>query len=170
VLDGLTTERLRLVAADAALLHADLEHAEALAEALDAEVPPDWPPETWDEGAVGWLRERLAERPEEVGWSAAYLLRGGMLVGTVGLKGPPVDGGVEVGYSLVPSARGQGFATEAVRGVVAACRARRDIERVIAHTLEDGDASIAVLTRVGFRPDGPGEEPGTRRFVLDVRR
>jgi RimJ/RimL family protein N-acetyltransferase len=69
----------------------------------------------------------------------------------------------------VPSARGQGFATEAVRGVTTVCRARRDVERVVAHTLEAGDASIAVLTRVGFRPDGTGEEPGTRRFVLDVR-
>jgi hypothetical protein len=50
---GRPRERLRLVAADAALLQADLDGAEALAVALDAEVPSDWPPETWGEGAVG---------------------------------------------------------------------------------------------------------------------
>jgi [ribosomal protein S5]-alanine N-acetyltransferase len=168
VLDGIRTARLTMVAADAALLDADLQGRDVLARAIDVEVPEDWPPETWDEPALRWLRSKVESDPDEVGWWAAYLHDGERLIGTVGLKGRPVDGEVEVGYSLVPSARGQGHATEAVRAVVAACRAKDGIRRIVATTLEDGHASIAVLERVGFVADGPGAEPGTRRFVLTL--
>ena len=40
---ALETARLRLIAADSALISADLDGSARLAEALGAEIPPDWP-------------------------------------------------------------------------------------------------------------------------------
>jgi RimJ/RimL family protein N-acetyltransferase len=171
VLDGLQGSQVRLVAATPELLAADLRAPDELAFALAAPVPRDWPPETWDADAVGWLHEHLRAHPDELGWWAAYLVSyDGVVVGTAGLKGPPRDGEVEVGYALVRSAVGMGYATDAVTAIVAACRRRRDVDRVVAHTLRDGRESIAVLERAGFAPDGDGPEPGTLRFVADTRR
>lgn len=169
MLDGLEGSLVRLVVASPALLDADLRSADDLGFELAVAVPADWPPTTWDEQAVRWLRDRLATRPDEVGWWAAYLVtHDGVAVGTAGLKGPPQGGEVEVGYSLVRSAFGMGYATDAVRTIVQACRQRDDVVRIAAHTLVGGRASIAVLERVGFRDDGEGPEPDTRRYVLDV--
>jgi RimJ/RimL family protein N-acetyltransferase len=169
MLDGLQASQVRLVAATADLLDAELRSPDDLGFALAAPVPRDWPPETWDRDVVRWLRDHLRQHPEEAGWWAVYLVsHDGVVIGTAGLKGRPRDGEVEVGYSLVPSAFGMGYATDAVRAIVAACRDRSDVQRVVAHTLVDGTASIAVLERVGFVDAGAGAEPGTRRFVLDV--
>lgn len=170
MLDGLQASQVRLVAATVDLLEAELRSPDDLGFALAAPVPRDWPPETWDRDVVRWLRDHLRAHPEEVGWWAAYLVsHDGVVVGTAGLKGRPRDGAVELGYSLVPSAFGMGYATDAVRAIVAACRARSDVERIVAHTSTEGTASIAVLERVGFVADGDGAETGTRRFVLDLR-
>jgi [ribosomal protein S5]-alanine N-acetyltransferase len=92
-----------------------------------------------------------------------------VIVGTVGCKGPPRDGEVEVGYGLVPSAFGMGYATTAVRAIVDAAARRDDIDRVVAHTQAGAEASIAVLERAGFEPDGPGNEPGLERHVRRLR-
>jgi hypothetical protein len=43
------------------------------------------------------------------------VVQDGWTVGLLGFKGRPVDGVVEVGYGIVPSARGRGVATAAVR-------------------------------------------------------
>jgi [ribosomal protein S5]-alanine N-acetyltransferase len=170
VLDGLQASQVRLVAATPALLEADLRSADDLGFALAAPVPRDWPPETWDRDVVRWLRDHLRAHPEDAGWWAAYLVSyDGVVVGTAGLKGRPRDGAVEVGYSLVPSAFGMGYATDALRAIVAACRRRTDVQRIVAHTRDDGAASMAVLERVGFVADGDGTEPATRRFVLELR-
>ena len=50
----------------------------------------------------------------------------GRALGGIGFKGAPVNGALEVGYGLVPSARGQGYAREALR---AGFRVVRDDER-----------------------------------------
>jgi predicted acetyltransferase len=42
----------------------------------------------------------------------------GLAVGGVGFKGPPDGGVVEIGFGLAPSARGHGYATEALRTLV----------------------------------------------------
>ena len=41
-----------------------------------------------------------------------------------GYMGPPMEELVEIGYSVVPEARGRGFATEIVRGPGDACAGR----------------------------------------------
>ncbi len=78
----------------------------------------------------------------------------GEVVGGVGfLSAPDSDGAVEIGYGLTESARGRGFATEAVQALVALARAH-GATCVEAMTEADNVASHRVLQRAGFRRDG----------------
>jgi RimJ/RimL family protein N-acetyltransferase len=69
---------------------------------------------------------------------------------------------VEIGYGLVEGARHQGYASEAVAGLLAAAQAA-GIRLVVAHTLPDNVPSQAVLLRNGFLPTGRNED-GEPRF------
>lgn len=74
----------------------------------------------------------------------------GVAVGGVGFKGPPdPDGCVEVGYGFAPSARGMGYATEAVQALCELAMAR-GVTAVIAETHVGNSASEQVLERSGF--------------------
>ncbi|MFM8943699.1 MAG: GNAT family N-acetyltransferase [Actinomycetota bacterium] len=73
----------------------------------------------------------------------------GLAVGGVGFHGVPADGVVEIGYGLAESARGNGYATEAVRALVDLAR-EHGATAVIAHTDAGNAASDRVLARVGF--------------------
>ena len=74
----------------------------------------------------------------------------GMAIGGVGCKGRASDDGrVEIGYGLVPSTRGHGYATEAVLGLLEWLR-DEGVRDVVAECDVDNVASRAVLTRCGF--------------------
>ncbi|HKV29683.1 MAG TPA: GNAT family protein [Candidatus Dormibacteraeota bacterium] len=88
----------------------------------------------------------------------------GSLVGFGGWKGTPVDGVVELGYSVAPARQGRGIATAAVRELIARAHAG-GLKCVIAHTLPESSASTGVLKRCGFRyvgeiPDPDGQVEG----------
>jgi ribosomal-protein-alanine N-acetyltransferase len=92
---------------------------------------------------------------------------GRTLIGSAGYKGPPsADGMVEVGYGIVRDHQRQGYASEAVRGLVAHAFALPTVRRVIAETLPELIPSIGVLRKCGFRFIGNGSEPGVIRFEL----
>ena len=74
----------------------------------------------------------------------------GLVVGGIGFKGQPVDGDVEIGYGVVPSAQGRGFATEAVLAVADFAFGSGQVQRVLAETSQGNHASQRVLKRAGF--------------------
>jgi ribosomal-protein-alanine N-acetyltransferase len=113
------TPRLDLIATTLAHLDTELDAPERLAPMLDALVPSGWPPCEYDADAMRFFRERLqAEGASSAGWYGWYAVRRATsgepatLVAGGGYFGPPNDGRVEIGYSVVESHRGQGFATE----------------------------------------------------------
>ncbi|HEX5115573.1 MAG TPA: GNAT family N-acetyltransferase [Pseudonocardiaceae bacterium] len=72
-------------------------------------------------------------------------------IGTIGFFGPPDDHGeVTIGYGLVPGARGFGYATEAVGGLVEFCRSQDGVRVVLADTAKDNGQSQRVLEKSGF--------------------
>jgi [ribosomal protein S5]-alanine N-acetyltransferase len=78
--------------------------------------------------------------------------RAGVAVGTIGFLGPPdPDGVLTVGYGLVPQARGQGYATEALRALVEYALVQPGVVRVVADTDVSNVASHRVLEKAGFR-------------------
>ena len=119
-------------------------------------------------GALERTREALAIDPGMAEWGPRLFLTDAELVGWGGFKGPPRDGCVEVGYEIAPSRQGHGLATAALRAMVDEALADARVERVIAHTLPERNASNRVLEKVGFRFDGEAVERGTVvwRFTL----
>lgn len=165
------TARLALVPASGELLTAALDGPEALAAGLGARVPPTWPPEFVDPPALEFTRDRLALAPDQRDWWMFFVVLastgdGPVLVGTAGYKGPPTDGAVEIGYSIVSDHRRRGYASEAVRGLLARAFGVRQVHRVVAETLPELAPSIAVLRKCGFAPAGEGSEPGVVRFEI----
>jgi RimJ/RimL family protein N-acetyltransferase len=76
-------------------------------------------------------------------------------VGWVSLRTHDNDGRTaEIGYSVVREHRGRGVATEAVRTLLREGFARAGIERIRAYCVAENAPSRAVLTNLGFKPDG----------------
>ncbi|HVC75236.1 MAG TPA: GNAT family N-acetyltransferase [Candidatus Micrarchaeaceae archaeon] len=76
----------------------------------------------------------------------------GQVIGGCGFLGPPdATGSVEIGYGLVPSQRGKGIATEAVKGLLDAAWRDPFVKLVVAFTDKDNEPSQGVLRRVGFQ-------------------
>lgn len=103
-------------------------------------------------------------------WAPRHVVRSfdGLVVGSIGFFGPPEaaeDGvpEVEVGYGLVPEARGHGAATEALQGLVAQLD---DLGvRVRASVQPDNTASVRVLAKCGFRDLRGSDDDGNLVMV-----
>lgn len=88
--------------------------------------------------------------------------RSGLAVGGLGFFGPPdEEGAVELGYGLVPDARGRGYATAALRAAVTLAFAH-GARLVRADTEPANAASVRVLERAGFNEVGTRD--GLRLF------
>jgi RimJ/RimL family protein N-acetyltransferase len=102
--------------------------------------------------------EAGVHRPE---WGVFTLVRteDGRAVGGMGFHGAPdEEGRVEIGYDLAESARGNGYATEAVRALSAWALAREEVRAVFATVDRANTASQQVLTRAGFTEVSEDEE------------
>jgi RimJ/RimL family protein N-acetyltransferase len=74
----------------------------------------------------------------------------GLAIGGLGFFYEPDDAGItELGYGLVASARGLGYATEALRCAVGIAR-RGGAKKIVAYTLVENIASQRVMTKAGF--------------------
>lgn len=163
----LRTPRLLLIPATPESLRAELASPAALGEVLAVEVPASWPPELYDADAMRWTLDFLLAHPDDRLWSLYYLAeprgRDGErphLLGLAGYKGAPDEQGVvEIGYGVVPECRRRGYASEAVRALVARAFGDGRVRTVIAHTLPELAASIGVLRATGFTLEGPGNDP-----------
>jgi RimJ/RimL family protein N-acetyltransferase len=177
-LDTLLTPRLDLVAATPECLQAEHVDPAALATLLDVRMPSRWPPEYYDRADVERYLARATESPEGVLWGLRYVIArpaapSGVraLVGVAGFGSPPTANGVvEIGYAIVPEARGRGYATEAANALVAYAFADPRVNAVEAETLPELLDSIRVLEKSGFTrlPCRTGER--VLRFVRTLRR
>jgi ribosomal-protein-alanine N-acetyltransferase len=100
--------------------------------------------------------EMVAEaRPSPGGGDGPYFMvrkADGAVVGEIGANR---DGATaQVGYTVVEPSWGQGYATEALRGLVAHLLADPAIERVVAETLAGHAASRRVMEKAGMRLSG----------------
>jgi [ribosomal protein S5]-alanine N-acetyltransferase len=100
--------------------------------------------------------DRITARPTGRGWCARAIVRqgDGVVIGDCGFHGPPADvGRAEIGYMILPPYRRQGYATEAVEGLVGWARAQGETV-VFASVAPDNVASLAVVATAGFRQTG----------------
>lgn len=89
---------------------------------------------------------------EDVDARHTYLLEhDGRPIGTLGVAGAlSPDGDQELGYSLVPRARGQGVGTEAVGALCAVLEREQGVRRLTAEVRPGNEASLRLLHRLGF--------------------
>ena len=100
------------------------------------------------------------------------ILQTACLVGDAGFKGVPNNQGCcEIGYSVIPSFRQRGFATEAVAGIIAWVRLIPFIRLVRAEALASNAPSQRVLEKNGFVLVGeynPSEDGLMLRYELPI--
>ncbi|MBN6054960.1 GNAT family N-acetyltransferase [Nonomuraea sp. RK-328] len=84
---------------------------------------------------------------------------GGLVVGSIGLFWPPSDGALEIGYGIVESRRGRGYAPEAVQALTAFAFTAPGVRAVHATVEPSNPPSIRVLEKAGFQrcDDGPSQ-------------
>ena len=92
---------------------------------------------------IGYLAERQSDNA---------------IVGTCGFKGPPSDGDVEVAYFTFPQFENQGIASGMLRHLILIALADVMVDRIVAHTLPEENASGHILRKAGFVRDGMGED------------
>lgn len=99
--------------------------------------------------------EALWKRGEEYYW-VIELSASSSVIGSIacGIKETDAD----IGFMLSTNYRGQGYATEAARRLLNELISSDKIQRVVALTAVENDASIAVLGRAGMQKKGVAPE------------
>ncbi|MEV4245670.1 GNAT family N-acetyltransferase [Streptosporangium canum] len=119
---------------------------------LDGSRPAHWAEDFPSEGdrVIAGL---FGEHP---GWLGEYGHRQiierstGLVVGSIGLFWPPGDGTIEIGYGIVASRRGRGYAPEATRALTAFAYTAPDVHTVYADVELSNPPSVRVLEKAGF--------------------
>ena len=98
------------------------------------------------------LRE-YDELPDGQGCFAAEEKASGMFLGWLSLRPATsvgLSGGTELGYRLLPSVRGRGYATEGARALVRHAFAELGVDLVVATTMTVNAASRRVMEKAGL--------------------
>jgi len=94
----------------------------------------------------------------------------GQPLGLCGLLRRDTHPDVEIGFALLPAARGYGYAHEAAAATLHLALGTLGLRRVVAITAPGNAASIGLLERLGFKYERTGRYSGdgeSRLFVLD---
>ncbi|MFF2852428.1 GNAT family N-acetyltransferase [Streptomyces sp. NPDC058001] len=101
---------------------------------------------------------QLAERPGIEGWLTHAVVdeaADGAAVGYAGFHGPPDETGmVELGYSVVPDRRRQGYARAMLTDLVRRAATEQDVRTIRVTISPDNTASRATIAGFGFEEVG----------------
>jgi RimJ/RimL family protein N-acetyltransferase len=153
VTETITTERLELVWLSPELVGTLLDGRR---DELGFAVPDDWPDEH-DRRFLAFRLRQMGDEPTRGPWLVrAVVLPGSReLIGHVGFHGPPginslrAADAVEIGYTIFPEHRRQGYAGEAVAALLEWARAR-GINRFVASVGPGNEPSLKLVRRLGF--------------------
>ncbi|MFF0076853.1 GNAT family N-acetyltransferase [Streptomyces sp. NPDC005494] len=120
----------------------------------------------------GYRADQLAEDPSAAPWitRAAVSEPDGAVVGDAGFHGPPDEAGmVEVGCTVVPRYRRQGYARAILKALLLRAAADPDVRTVRARIESDNTASLACIEGFGFTRVGErGDERDGLTIVFEV--
>ena len=167
----LATSRLQLFVLKRPLLEAFVSGRAEFSRLIAQSVPDEWPaaPEF-----IPFVIGQFDSSPQIADWLpwAIVDLQTESLIGDAGFKGAPDDcGGCEIGYSIIPSFRGRGYATEAVGAILSWVRQIPHIRTIRAEALESNASSRRVLEKHGFLFAGNydhSKDGLTRRYELSI--
>ena len=125
---------------------------------LHAILPIPWLDEVrW---LAGMRAQQLRLRPDDAPWLLRPILlrpTDGALqaIGYLNFHAAPDERGmVEVGYTLLPEARGNGYAIEAVRAAFDWATGAHGVRRFRASVAPDNERSLNLIAKLGFRQTG----------------
>lgn len=127
---------------------------------VDYTVPADFPGTAVE--VLELRRYQLAADPTRLPWSVRAMVRrtDRAMVGMVNFHGPPgvndieAAGAAELGWTVFPSHRRQGYATETARRLMDWARDEHGVRRFISSTTPDNAPSLRVHEKLGFRRTG----------------
>ena len=161
------TPRLDLVSMTPAFMDAVL--GGRLAEAQE-ELGAALPAGAIDAAVERFLDRRLGQLrkdPDVQKWLARAMVRGEggrLMIGNVGFHGEPgvnaasAPDALEIGYGVGLEHRRQGYATEAVEGLIGWARGE-GIHHFIASVAPDNEPSLAIIRKLGFVRTGEHIDP-----------
>ena len=121
-----------------------------------ASLKSPWP----EEDIKAWLKPRSYQG--QIGFGAAIDLSGAGLIGFLGIGGDPVN----CAYAIDPEYWGNGYATEALRGLLGHCFGQLGLQTVQADHFTDNPASGRVLRKLGFVETGTDMGKSAARLEL----
>ena len=148
-----------------------MPHAGDAAFLLRLTNDPDWLRFIGDRGvhneqdAVGYLNRSLLPSFQEHGFGLFVVetLADKSAIGICGLVRRPHLDAPDLGFAFLPDHRGHGYALEAGSAALEDAHTRLGLNRILAITRPDNEASIRVLERLGMRAlqrlKGPGDPP-----------
>ena len=130
---------------------------------------PSWWPDDRDRGHLAMWRDRAAEAELDIAWGPRAVVDAhGQMLGHAGFHRPPAPiesglgdptflgrrdpaagGVVELGYTIFPTYRRRGYATEAVSALISWAQGTGEVGAVLAAVAADNTSSVHVLERVG---------------------
>lgn len=147
----LETRRLTLIPFSLELKRAALKERAHLPELLGASVPDEWPGPDMTQ-ALPFFIEMMQREPADSIWDGVIIHKAEQVaIGCMGFHGKPNEAGmVEIGYNIIPTYRGHGYATEMARQLIRWAFQTPDIKMITAQCLKENAASIRVLEKIGM--------------------
>jgi ribosomal-protein-alanine N-acetyltransferase len=84
-------------------------------------------------------------------WIGYIAVKDSQVVGLCGFTSPPENRRVEIAYYTFPAHEGQGVATGMARQMIQLSRASDSGIRIVARTLPEENASVAILRKLEFK-------------------
>ena len=157
--EPIVSERLALSEVSAEFLAASLAGDQAhAAQIAGVQVPQEWLDERWlIDLRLNDLREGRTHSP----WMLRIisLRSSGEMIGHIGFHTPPdpeylaehAPGGIEIGYTIIPAYRKQGYAREAVAALMNWAERRHNLPRFVLSISPTNAASLRIAEHFGFR-------------------
>jgi RimJ/RimL family protein N-acetyltransferase len=179
IIPPITSERLELISIPPTFMEAMLANDLAAAEQIiGLAVPPAW----LEQRSLYNMRlETLRHDPTEQQWllRAVVARATSTIIGYIGFHTAPnpeylhesVPGGIEIGYTIEPPFRRQGYASEACTALMQWATREHGVRRFVLSISPDNTPSLRIAERFGFHKIGShiDEEDGPEDvFLLEV--